>query len=84
MVNVYVRGDSLAEFWAMAWYPWLLVSADALINAKPGRRLRALVAFSLIFALLIVTHNVSALILCHFRTVHCHFPICHISKSTAT
>ncbi len=66
MVNVYVRGGLVSGFWAMAWYPWLLVSADALINAKPGRRLRALVAFSLIFALLIVTHNISALIFVPF------------------
>jgi hypothetical protein len=28
MVNVYVRGDSLAEFWAMAFYPLVLLAAD--------------------------------------------------------
>ena len=27
LVNVYVRGDSLAEFWAMAFYPWVLLTA---------------------------------------------------------
>ena len=26
MVNVYVRGDSLAEFWAMAYYPLVLLA----------------------------------------------------------
>lgn len=70
MVNVYVRGDSLAEFWAMAWYPWVLISADALINAKPGHRLRSSIALSLFFALLIVTHNVSALIFTPFLLIY--------------
>ena len=32
MVNVYVRGDSLAEFWAMAFYPLVLLAADVLIQ----------------------------------------------------
>ena len=31
MVNVYVRGDSLAEFWAMAFYPLVLLAADGLL-----------------------------------------------------
>ncbi|MBK9050803.1 MAG: hypothetical protein IPL78_07790 [Chloroflexi bacterium] len=26
MVNIYVRGDSLAEFWAMAFYPWVFLA----------------------------------------------------------
>lgn len=33
MVNVYVRGDSLAEFWAMAFYPLILLAADRLVEA---------------------------------------------------
>ena len=37
MVNVYVRGDSLAEFWAMGWYPWVLLAA-AKIVASGGWR----------------------------------------------
>jgi len=31
LVNVYVRGDSLAEFWAMALYPLVLLAADRLL-----------------------------------------------------
>ena len=33
MVNVYTRGDSLAEFWAMAFYPLILLAADRLLIA---------------------------------------------------
>ena len=33
MVNVYTRGDSLAEFWAMAIYPLTLLGADRLLVA---------------------------------------------------
>ena len=38
MVNVYVRGDSLAEFWAMAFYPLILLAADRLMDAIAGDR----------------------------------------------
>ena len=33
MVNVYVRGDSLAEFWAMAFFPLVLLAVDRLFQA---------------------------------------------------
>jgi hypothetical protein len=38
MVNVYTRGDSLAEFWAMAFYPLILLGADRLLEAIDERR----------------------------------------------
>lgn len=34
MVNVYVRGDSLAEFWAMAFYPWLILAVLKMANGQ--------------------------------------------------
>jgi uncharacterized membrane protein len=34
LVNVYVRGDSLAEFWAMALYPLVLFAADHLLASR--------------------------------------------------
>ncbi len=37
MVNVYVRGDSLAEFWAMAFYPWVILAADGLFDVSGVR-----------------------------------------------
>ena len=36
MVNVYVRGDSLAEFWAMAFYPLVILTADWLFDCVAG------------------------------------------------
>jgi hypothetical protein len=30
LVNIYVRGDSLAEFWAMAFYPLVVLAFDSL------------------------------------------------------
>ena len=38
MVNVYVRGDSLAEFWAMAFYPLILLAADGVVAGEKGRK----------------------------------------------
>jgi hypothetical protein len=57
MVNVYVRGDSLAEFWAMAFYPLLYW---ALLNVANGRI--AMVWLGFAFAALVLSHNISALI----------------------
>ena len=59
LVNVYVRGDSLSEFWAMALYPAILWSLRRLAR-KPGAAEVATVAAS--YALLILSHNISALV----------------------
>ncbi|MGD2049617.1 MAG: hypothetical protein PVH03_08980, partial [Chloroflexota bacterium] len=32
LVNIYVRGDSLAEFWAMAFYPLVVLAFDLLLT----------------------------------------------------
>ena len=64
MVNVYVRGDSLAEFWAMAFYPVVFVAADYLIEQP--RRPILIALFSLSYAALILSHNISALIFTPF------------------
>lgn len=41
LVNIYVRGDSLAEFWAMAFYPLVILAFDSLFatlfSSKPNR-----------------------------------------------
>ncbi|MCA9983447.1 MAG: hypothetical protein KDE59_04100, partial [Anaerolineales bacterium] len=34
LVNVYVRGDSLAEFWAMAFYPLVLLAGERLLDEE--------------------------------------------------
>lgn len=68
MVNVYVRGDSLAEFWAMAFYPLVILTADTLLHSQQsGRPRRGPVAlFALAYAALILSHNISALIFSPF------------------
>ncbi len=58
LANLYVRGDSLSELWAMAWFPWVLRAAQA-CAARPGWG-RAL-ALAGTMGLLIFTHNISAL-----------------------
>ncbi len=79
LVNIYVRGDSLAEFWAMAFYPLAVLTLDQLIitsGMDPDYRKRfqgdahrdfqdkkyGFILFSLAFAGLILSHNISALI----------------------
>ncbi len=59
LVNVYVRGDSLSEFWAFVWYPLILWT---LARAAEQPTLRRGVFAALSYAALILTHNVSALI----------------------
>ena len=70
MVNVYVRGDSLAEFWAMAFYPLLLLTLDAMFTNGTRRGHRAklypLALVALTFASVILSHNISALIFTPF------------------
>ena len=67
LVNIYVRGDSLAEFWAMAWYPWILLAADKLLDYKGIKfPYGPLAAFAAAYAALILSHNISALIFTPF------------------
>ncbi len=59
LANVYVRGDALSEFTAMALYPLVLTSIQALCRRQsPGR----VMALGVSFAALVLTHNVSALL----------------------
>jgi len=59
LVNVYVRGDALSEFYAQAWYPLILAAALA-VSHRPSARSVAWLAGS--YTLLVLTHNISALI----------------------
>lgn len=67
LVNVYVRGDSLAEFWAMAFYPLTLWAAEALLE-RPNRR--AWLALATSYAALVLSHNISALIFTPFLALY--------------
>ena len=77
MVNVYVRGDSLAEFWAMAWYPWVLLAADRLVTEPKASHdwpfAPRIALFALAYAALILSHNISALIFSPFLLLYLLF-----------
>ncbi|MDT8305933.1 MAG: 6-pyruvoyl-tetrahydropterin synthase-related protein, partial [Anaerolineae bacterium] len=66
LVNVYARGDSLAEFWAMAFYPLVFLAAERLLTAAGSGRLPAAAFLALSYAGLMISHNISALIFSPF------------------
>ncbi len=61
LVNVYVRGDSLSEFYAFIFYPLILWSIDRIFDSARNWPLLALS-----YGGLILTHNISALIFSPF------------------
>jgi hypothetical protein len=63
LVNVYVRGDSLSEFYAFVFYPLIFW---ALLKLRESLSLPHLALLSLSYAGLILAHNVSALIFSPF------------------
>ncbi|HQF71114.1 MAG TPA: 6-pyruvoyl-tetrahydropterin synthase-related protein, partial [Promineifilum sp.] len=83
MVNVYVRGDSLAEFWAMAWYPVVLMAADGLVTSQRPARRRAVALFALAYAALILSHNISALIFSPFLLLYLSLRFWNVSRRPA-
>ncbi|MCX6016960.1 MAG: 6-pyruvoyl-tetrahydropterin synthase-related protein, partial [Chloroflexi bacterium] len=64
LANVYVRGDSLSEFWAFVWFPLILWTLSERPQ-QPGNRI-TLVLPALPLAALVLTHNVSALLFAPF------------------
>ena len=72
LVNVYVRGDSLAEFWAMAFYPLVILAADKTLKSDqtiPQKRKNVLF-LAATYACLILSHNISALIFSPFLILY--------------
>ena len=65
LVNIYVRGDSLSEFYAFIFYPLILWSIDLIFEAPRNWPLLALS-----YGGLILTHNVSALIFSPFVVLY--------------
>jgi hypothetical protein len=65
LVNVYVRGDSLSEFYAFIFYPLILWSIDRIFDSARNWPLLALS-----YGGLILTHNVSALIFSPFVAIY--------------
>lgn len=82
LINVYVRGDSLSEFYAFVWFPLILAGLDAILppspregqgvgNERSDRSQRSdLLIFQLSLAALLLTHNVSALIFAPFALAY--------------
>jgi len=70
LVNVYVRGDSLSEFYAFVFYPFILCSFLSLSRLRSLRPLKstfpALAVAALSYAGLMLTHNLSAFIFTPF------------------
>lgn len=67
LINIYVRGDSLSEFWAMAWYPVIFWTMH---RAAQSPKKRPLVAVALAYGALVMTHNISALIFSPFVALY--------------
>ncbi|MFZ5915318.1 MAG: 6-pyruvoyl-tetrahydropterin synthase-related protein [Chloroflexota bacterium] len=67
LVNVYVRGDSLSEFYAFVWYPLILLALQRLFEYPSAGRACVM---ALTLAALIVTHNISALIFAPFAALY--------------
>ena len=68
LVNVYVRGDSLSEFYAFVWYPLILWAVDRVARRRASVADVLVLAASL--AALVLTHNVSALIFAPFIALY--------------
>jgi hypothetical protein len=67
LVNVYVRGDSLSEFYAFVFFPLILMGIER-VASRPDRRYAAALAFAI--AGLVVTHNVSAMLFAPFCALY--------------
>ncbi len=79
LVNVYVRGDSIAEFWAMAWFPWVILGLEKIgeqgkaggeRGTGNGERRRAVLGLGVAYAGLVLSHNISAMIFSPFVLLH--------------
>jgi hypothetical protein len=71
LANIYIRGDSLSEFWAFVWFPLILWCIDALTEAAlPARAIvLRMLALAATLAALVLTHNVSALLFAPFIVI---------------
>ena len=74
LVNVYVRGDSLSEFYAFVFFPLVLWGLAAIAESKPqasgSRRTARWLGAGIAYAGLILSHNISALIFSPFLLLY--------------
>ncbi|NLV74243.1 MAG: hypothetical protein GXY52_06135 [Chloroflexi bacterium] len=59
LVNLYVRGDALGEFFAMGYFPWVLWS---LLRLRSRASATNLILAGTSYSLLVLSHNVSAML----------------------
>jgi hypothetical protein len=69
LVNVFVRGDSLSEFWAFVWFPLILWAVHAILEYRRGKAAASL-ALALALAGLVLTHNVSTVLFAPFIVIY--------------
>src|SRR5260370_10766441 len=74
LINIYTRGDSLSEFWAMSMYPLVLWAVDRVI-VRPRPQSVGLLA--VLYAGLLLSHNISALIFTPFVALYTLWMILH-------
>ena len=88
LVNLYVRGDSLQEFFAFAWYPLILWSVDRLIVHKEStplaQRFWSTLALALALAGLTLTHNVSIVVFAPFIVLYVLARLAHHARTLST
>jgi len=77
LVNVYVRGDSLSEFYAFVWYPLIFWAIDRIARRQSaparlhiGPHMVNTLMLALCVAALVLTHNVSAMIFAPFIVIY--------------
>jgi hypothetical protein len=94
MVNVYVRGDSLSEFYAFAIYPLILWALDRVAaavsetcgpdsaSAKARRVFGAVTVAALAYGALALTHNVSFVLFSPFALLYGLSAIWHRARAS--
>jgi hypothetical protein len=80
LVNVYVRGDSLSEFWAFVWFPLILWAVSKTIDGRWWTAAQMVLALSL--AGLVLTHNVSAVLFVPFIVIYALALLMHHARQT--
>jgi len=81
MVNVYVRGDSLSEFYAFVWYPLILWALDRGVRRPTLARVTVSAAA---YGALILTHNVSAVLFSPFALLYGLLRVFRLAPPTST
>ncbi len=82
LVNVYVRGDSIAEFWAMAFYPLVILATDQLLTTDRNRGrtginwINGVAWLAIAYGGLVLSHNISAMIFSPFVLL---FALCRVA-----